>query len=156
LIPEKFEGAFKSLDSIYQRHGHLDARQKALWVALKSGKDIIYTQERLQDRTHMYNILALYCMTNLLGHRKDILRHNQKISQALTDGSEPPLYRDQGFTRASLLIILPMRHAAYCMINALLALSLRAQIDKKVRFMEDFAPNEDELADDPSKPGIIG
>ncbi|ORY37110.1 DUF1253-domain-containing protein [Rhizoclosmatium globosum] len=61
-------------------------------------------------------------------------------------------YRDQGFTRPKVLILLPLKNLAFDVINHILALSGASQIENKSRFTTEFTlpPEEDGL--DPSKP----
>ncbi|KAI8621569.1 digestive organ expansion factor [Chytriomyces sp. MP71] len=61
-------------------------------------------------------------------------------------------YRDQGFTRPKVLILLPLKNIAFDVIETIIKLSGASQIENKSRFMTEFTlpPEEDSL--DPSKP----
>lgn len=129
--------------------------QEEFLSALSSGKDLLYTEETTKNLGQLQNIYTLHAITLLLAKRKEILKHSEKIAKATADGKEPPVCKDQGFSRPSILIVLPMRHSAYLVIESILTLCLRDKIENKTRFLEDFAPTPEELDDDDSKPGTV-
>jgi len=63
--------------------------------------------------------------------------------------------RDQGFTRAKVLILLPFQNSAYHVVTTLIDLcpsSQRTTVEKLKRFKEEFlGPKEDDQID---KPGL--
>ena len=66
----------------------------------------------------------------------------------------PPSYRDQGYTRCTVLYLLPFANLAYQVISAILALlppSCTSTIRQHRRFLQEFAPVA-ELQPDASKP----
>jgi U3 small nucleolar RNA-associated protein 25 len=62
-------------------------------------------------------------------------------------------YRDQGFTKPKVLVLLPFKSAALRFVSALVKLSGATQQDNKKRFMEEFDDPENEP--DPAKPGMF-
>ncbi|KAJ3387765.1 rRNA-binding ribosome biosynthesis protein utp25 [Entophlyctis sp. JEL0112] len=74
---------------------------------------------------------------------------DEKDDENTADSTE---YRDQGFTRPRVLIILPLKNQAFDVINNIISLSGASQIENKSRFISEFTlpPEEDNL--DPSKP----
>ena len=66
----------------------------------------------------------------------------------------PPSYRDQGYTRCTVLYLLPLANLAYHAITTLLSLlppSCTSTLLHHRRFLNDFAPTP-EVQPDPSKP----
>ncbi|KAJ3068839.1 rRNA-binding ribosome biosynthesis protein utp25 [Podochytrium sp. JEL0797] len=61
-------------------------------------------------------------------------------------------YRDQGFTRPKVLIILPFKNIAFDVINMILKLSGASQIENKSRFISEFSVPPEEDGTDASKP----
>ncbi len=59
-------------------------------------------------------------------------------------------FRDQGFTRPRVLVVLPFRNSAYTFINNLIALSGTTQHDNKARFVEEFNDDSEPRDDKPS------
>ena len=116
---------------------------------------MLYTKESLKNFGHLQNVYALHAVETLLSKRKAILKQNEKMSRSTAEGKAPEPVKDQGFARPSVLIILPMRNSAFDVVEAILALSGRSKIENKARFMDDFAPSEEELQADESKPGTV-
>ncbi|KAJ3142561.1 rRNA-binding ribosome biosynthesis protein utp25 [Physocladia obscura] len=61
-------------------------------------------------------------------------------------------YRDQGYTRPRVLVILPLKNQAYDVINTIISLSSATQIENKSRFVSEFTLPPEEDAMDTSKP----
>lgn len=62
--------------------------------------------------------------------------------------------RDQGFTRARVLILLPFKHSALEVVQTIIKLSPKVQQDMiihKSRFLEEFGVEEEENV--PNRPG---
>jgi U3 small nucleolar RNA-associated protein 25 len=61
-------------------------------------------------------------------------------------------FRDQGFTRPSVLIIVPFRNEALNIARYLFEASGRPQEENKKRFMDEFGPSEEDHSSSSSKP----
>ena len=73
--------------------------------------------------------------------RRRILKNNERISHATKAGNEPPEdVQDQGFTRPSVLILLPFRSFALRWVSALTAHtpSSHYQIENNGRFQSEY------------------
>lgn len=69
-----------------------------------------------------------------------MLKNNEKLARAAADSSaaEPTDVRDQGFTRAKVLVLLPLRNSALEWFRLLCAFSLCPQVDNKPRFEREY------------------
>jgi hypothetical protein len=68
--------------------------------------------------------------------RRRVLKNNERISHA---SSNPPEdVQDQGFTRPSVLILLPFRSSALAWINALTTHTPSFQIENHARFLGEY------------------
>lgn len=84
--------------------------------------------------------------------RARVARHDATL-KANGANSEP--VRDQGFARPRVLLLLPMRNAAYDVVQTVLSLVAAdgaAEVANKDRFEEEFAPEEDDEIFDESAP----
>jgi U3 small nucleolar RNA-associated protein 25 len=73
--------------------------------------------------------------------RRRIVKNNERIAHATKAGKEPPEdVQDQGFTRPSVLILLPFRSSALAWFNALTSHtpSPEYQIENRTRFTTEF------------------
>ncbi|KAJ3020196.1 UNVERIFIED_CONTAM: rRNA-binding ribosome biosynthesis protein utp25 [Siphonaria sp. JEL0065] len=78
--------------------------------------------------------------------------NNSKKQSNNTDDTSTPEYRDQGFTRPKILILLPVKNIAFDVISLILKLSGASQIENKSRFTQEFTVPPEEDGIDPSKP----
>ncbi len=81
---------------------------------------------------------------------KRLRREKKRASAEAARGVPVPECKDQGFTRPRVLIMAPMRNAAYKIVNALLRMlpeSRRKNIHNKKRFEEEYGPDADERVD---------
>lgn len=69
------------------------------------------------------------------------MKNNDRLSQASKDSSSTPPsdVQDQGFTRPSVLILLPFRSSALYWAEALLAHLPSHQVENRSRFMSEFS-----------------
>lgn len=73
--------------------------------------------------------------------RRRVLKNNERIAHATKTGNEPPEdIQDQGFTRPSVLILLPFRSSALAWFNALISHtpSPEYQIENHARFTSEY------------------
>jgi U3 small nucleolar RNA-associated protein 25 len=100
-------------------------------------------------RTHANGeeIRLTYCMhalDHILKTRQKVLHHNSKISKLKASKKSvivPDEFRDQGFVRPRVLIVLPFRDSAYRVVNMLINLlnpSEKASIVNYSRFVDEF------------------
>lgn len=73
--------------------------------------------------------------------RRRILKNNDRLAQAAKDASaDPPSdVQDQGFTRPSVLIVLPFRSSAVQWTEAILSQLPSHQVENRTRFMSEFS-----------------
>lgn len=76
-----------------------------------------------------------------------MLKNNAKLSKAQKEGTDVGEMRDQGFTRPTVLIILPFRNTVVDVVDTLIKLSATEQHDNKNRFYEQYNLREDEAVD---------
>lgn len=159
---------FKKLNK-YKKALFRPSLQTDLWNALESGKDVIDLRETIDNFSEIHKVYSLWAIQTVLTRRKEVLKNSEKLAKAMLKEQEkivdeettkrakllvnndPLVFKDQGFTRATVLILLPMRNTAFEVIECLLALSNRNQVENKKRFMDDFAPTPEECQIDPLK-----
>lgn len=96
-------------------------------------------------------------LTTLPRRRKRVLKNNERLSNAKKSESSPPEdVQDQGFTRPTVLILLPFRSSALAWFRALTSHTPTPdfQIENQSRFISEYSLPEDavdKLAD--AEPG---
>lgn len=89
--------------------------QKELLCILSSYLDLYYPEATHEHWEEVTIIYTLHAVNHVLKTRKKIMNHNAKIKSRTQKkgGTSGDLYRDQGYTRPKVLILLPFKHSAY-------------------------------------------
>ncbi|RPD57540.1 digestive organ expansion factor [Lentinus tigrinus ALCF2SS1-7] len=109
--------------------------------ALASYRDIYVTRTTLETQPSMREALTLHTLNHITKKRRRVLKNNERISHAVKAGNSPPEdVQDQGFTRPSVLILLPFRSSALRWVSALTAHtpSSHYQIENNSRFQSEY------------------
>ena len=131
----------------------------ALFTALRSYKDVLYTARTppthraspVGGRDADGDALLLHIAAHIAAAATHVRRGNEREREgreggadAVADDDTP---RDQGFARAKVLLLLPLRstaHAATLRLAALLQSETRADsVQGKARFEEEYGPGSD-------------
>ncbi|RDX42707.1 digestive organ expansion factor [Lentinus brumalis] len=108
---------------------------------LLSYRDVYVTRTTPDTQPSMREALTLHALNHITKKRRRILKNNERISHAVKAGNPPPEdVQDQGFTRPSVLILLPFRSFALRWISALTAHTPRShyQIENHARFQSEY------------------
>ena len=132
----------------------LSSLQSCLYPPLASYADILLTNESRKSRDAINNTIQLHLLNHVLTSRSRIQRNNKRIKEMETndiDVDDPDKYRDQGYTRPSVLVLLPTRGTCHSFFNNMMYLlgdsvSLVEDLD---RFDEEYGPSAPE--DDPDE-----
>ncbi|CAI5713198.1 unnamed protein product [Peronospora effusa] len=152
------------LMATWKRHG-LDPEtvfpkgsvERTLWQQLSAYMDVFFAGQTFENTATLRRLSAMHVLNHVLKARDTVTRNNERIKKRdaeKADDEEEKEYRDQGFCRASVLVLLPLRSAAVAFVNQLLKL-LPANVDtfhNKDRFFRDFgsAVAEKDMKDDNS------
>ncbi|GFH51910.1 hypothetical protein CTEN210_08386 [Chaetoceros tenuissimus] len=123
--------------------------QAAIYPFLSSYCDTQITCLNRENRNDIENMLVLHALNHVLTANNDITSHNNVIrelekKEEVVDTAE---YRDQGYTRPKVLILLPTRSTAYDFVKAMInMLGQNCQVDNEEKFEEEFG--SDTLDDD--------
>jgi U3 small nucleolar RNA-associated protein 25 len=71
-----------------------------------------------------------------------VVNNNVKLASDENPPEDDTPFKDQGFTRPSVLIILPTRNACLKVVNTLISLSATTQQENKARFIKDYSLDE--------------
>ncbi|KAF7727858.1 rRNA-binding ribosome biosynthesis protein utp25 [Apophysomyces ossiformis] len=127
--------------------------QEALFSHMNHYRDMLYCNRTIDNAAEIRNTYVLHALNHVMKTRDRILKNNSKIAKAQKEEKEIGEYRDQGFTRPRVLIVLPFRNTVVEVVNTLIKLSGSEQQENKKRFYEQFslrdddAINEDKPAD---------
>lgn len=160
-ITDTNSGASKNLDALLKHHNVRQRIQKQLTEASSGTKLeetlinslLTYQNVQLQYshssllRSRYQSFYLLHCLNHVLKTRSRVLSDNEKKKRLVKNveegksepGSEDlPEFRDQGYTRPKVLIILPTRNSAWELVNKLIKLSEIKSVESKKRFKDQY------------------
>ncbi|KAF9970800.1 hypothetical protein BGZ73_006419 [Actinomortierella ambigua] len=121
--------------------------QRALVEPMNEYKDILFTNRTIETSQEIRNLYVLHALNHIFKTRDRVLKNTAKLQrhQQTTDSTSViPEYRDQGFTRPKVLIVLPFKNTVVDVVESLVALSGSTEQSNRKRFNEEFDFEEDE------------
>jgi U3 small nucleolar RNA-associated protein 25 len=106
-------------------------------------QDLYYPHRSHQNSEQIRMIYCIHALDHILKTRQKVLHHNSKLAKLKASKKNviiPDEFRDQGFVRPRVLIVLPFRDSAYKVVNMLIDL-LNADKSSTVnykRFEDEF------------------
>ncbi|KAH9081405.1 hypothetical protein LEN26_021288 [Aphanomyces euteiches] len=128
---------------------NLTPLQQLLNGALQKYQDLVYCNQTTDNIAEIRRIAMMHVVNHVLKSRDTISRHNERLSKASDDAE----YRDQGFSRPTVLLLAPLRSAAHSLVHEILDLlpSTVTVIHNKDRFDEEFGVQKDEDEEEDDK-----
>lgn len=135
-------------------------------------QDLFITDRTWQNHDEYLNLSVLHIVNHIYKTRDRVLKNNSKLREQIlkrrerkhrvcldadgqdqykgpsaeeeSDEEDTDKYRDQGFTRPKVLVMVPTRNSAYEFVNRMSSISGLSQAERKKRFKEAFySPNSD-------------
>ncbi|KAI8078645.1 uncharacterized protein BX664DRAFT_303356 [Halteromyces radiatus] len=125
--------------------------QESLFEHINKYRDIMFSNRSITNAKEIRNLYALHAVNHITKTRDRVMKNNAKIQKAHKENKDPGEYRDQGFTRPKVLIVLPFRNTVIDVVESLIKLSGSEQQENKKRFYDQFSLLEEDKVDD-SKP----
>ncbi|KAF9106747.1 rRNA-binding ribosome biosynthesis protein utp25 [Mortierella sp. GBA35] len=122
--------------------------QQALVEPVTEYRDILFTNRTIQNAKEIRNLYTLHALNHVLKTRDRILKNSGKLQrhqQNPNPSAAVPEFRDQGFTRPKVLIILPFKNTVVDVVESLIKLSGSTQQDNKKRFFDEFGAEDEEV-----------
>lgn len=121
--------------------------QQHLFPYLNNYNSLLFNTETHNNASVLRHLYALHALNHVYKTRDRVLKNTAKIK---SDANAE--FRDQGFTRPKVLILLPFRNMALEVVKMLISLSGTTQQDNKKRFFDEFGIDPEEDVVDPKKP----
>lgn len=136
--------------------------QLELYSLLRTYKDLLYTNESIETLDDIQQVYVLHAMKHLMSSRSKIISNNKVFERrTISDNilQDDPLLRDQGFTRAKVLFLLPFRYSALRLGKCIAkTLGEAHNITHMGRFIQEFGDDDGtdstlrQVASDGNKP----
>ena len=121
--------------------------QTALYPGLTSYMDMLITAEKRSNRQSIQEALCLHILNHVWTSRMRVRKHNKRIQESEDSEKDrdevlTESFRDQGFTRPTVLVLLPTRGTCRQFVLAMLALlgGESASVANYDRFEEEYGP----------------
>lgn len=136
----------KILKNSLQQDKIVTPTQSELFSIMSNYQDLYYPNRNHQNGEETRFTYCLHAVNHIIKTRAKILHHNAKLSKMNNDKKPisniiPDSYRDQGLFRPKILIIVPFRNSALCVINILIDLlfpKLGGTVMNHKRFLDEF------------------
>lgn len=128
--------------------GELSSIQRALSSYVFSYQDVLFTGRTVQNADQLRKLYCLHILNHVFKTRDRVVKNNSRISHS----GEDLEYRDQGFTRPKILIMLPTRNSCVQVVDTLISLSAAEQQENKKRFTDAYSMPADQERLNETKP----
>ena len=133
------------------------ALQSTLYPSLSSYADLHICAETRENRNDIGDLLALHVLNHVLTSRGRVQKHNRRMkelrereeaaeeagegtSQGMADEADEERWRDQGYTRPKVLVLLPTRGTAVTFVQRMVSImGDSADINHLDRFEAEYA-----------------
>ena len=147
--PEILAPKIHPLDGIKQRLIQSSVRDTITSSALASDlseamlkyEDICLAYRTVSNSKFLRDVSVLHALNHVYLTRDRVIKNNEKIAQAGEDDTRE--YRDQGFTRPKVLVILPTRQSCVQWMEAVFQISNVEQQENKARFYEQYYADDE-------------
>ncbi|KAI0268848.1 digestive organ expansion factor [Gloeopeniophorella convolvens] len=115
--------------------------QNDILSVLASHRDLYHTHTSLDTAPAVRESIALHMLDHVTKKRRRVLKNNERLAHAAKAGTPAPEdVQDQGFTRPSVLVLLPFRSSAFKWLDALTAHTPAPafQLENAARFRREF------------------
>lgn len=123
----------------------LDDLQRTIAGPIFRYSDLLFGTRTTSNAANVRLLTCLHALNHILKTRDRVLKNNAKIARDADDGTE---FRDQGFTRPKVLMLVPTRHSCVRIMKTIIELSQPDQQENRKRFEEQYAEAEEKNMDD--------
>jgi U3 small nucleolar RNA-associated protein 25 len=143
IVPEQVMK--KRLVPAYQQSAHsLSPISLPLLPHIFGYRDILFAARTPENALSLRSVVCLHALNHVYKTRDKVLKNNARTT-ANPDGIQ---YRDQGFTRPKVLLILPTRNSCARYIEKITEICLPEQQENKKRFEDDFVQRSNDRPED--------
>lgn len=118
--------------------------QQNVFACLNSYRDLYFPERSYKRGEELRLMYCMHAVNHMLKTRGRIMAHNSKIRSR--NDEIPDEFRDKGFTRPKILILLPFRDSALRVVNMMSELLADKQsfVSARKRFVSEYSVREDD------------
>lgn len=114
----------------------LDKNTGNIAFAVFNYQDILFAHQSMEISENIRKLTCLHALNHVFKTRDKVIKDNARLSRE--DIGDDIEFRDQGFTRPKVLMILPTRNACVKYVDSILSLCEPEQQENKKRFQETY------------------
>ena len=107
-----------------------------------SYQDVLFTQRTPDTGEDLRKLFCLHSLDHIFKTRDKVIKGNARIAAA--NHAEDLEFRDQGFTRPKVLIVLPTRQSCAKYVDTIVAFAEPEQQENKKRFQDSYVNADDD------------
>eukprot|EP00803_Ostreobium_quekettii_P009280 evm.model.scf_467.5 EVM.evm.TU.scf_467.5 scf_467:47937-59807(+) len=130
----------------------VDAQQRTFFSLLANYKDVLLPAKPYPNSIPapdpLRDAYVLHCVNHILRSRFAVRRNDSSLKKqgaGATAESDEGVLRDQGFTRPRVLILVPMKNAAFQVVHKMMKLAVdkaKGRTHYRNKFVDQFGPDE--------------
>jgi len=124
---------------------HFGPLETALMPAISNYQDVLYGGRTPANADSLRNMACLHALNHVFKTRDRILKNNARL---VKDVDKSLQFRDQGFTRPKVLILLETRQSCVRYMDTITDLCEPDQQENKKRFQDAFVQSEEKYSED--------
>lgn len=135
MLKQRFKGSAERILPSF------DKLTGSLAFSIFNYQDILFPQRTLKNKETLRKLTCIHVLNHIFKTRNTVIKNNARLGKE--DAQEDIEYRDQGFTRPKVLVVLPTRHSCVEYVHTVISLCEPEQQENKKRFQITYASGED-------------
>jgi U3 small nucleolar RNA-associated protein 25 len=145
--PSSFQIKQKLSSQAKEVLGGLNDPEKGFAASTMSYKDTLFGKRTVPNSPKLRSIACLHALNHIFKTRDKVIKNNARLAKAGPDSVLE--YRDQGFTRPKVLVLVPTRQSCVRYVNTIIDICKPEQQENKKRFEDSYVADEDMSTDKP-------
>lgn len=154
-LPPSVYAKWCTLNAKFDEGEKLGSLAKTVLLSLRDYNDLIVFRKLTgQEEDEIRRLYVAHLVMHVLRARARVVRNDAKLNHGEEGQKSADLVKDQGFHRARVLLLVPMKNTAYEVVKSITALAVGtgdgekdlADIGNSERFEAEFAPGPQEQA----------
>ncbi|QSL65033.1 hypothetical protein MERGE_002337 [Pneumocystis wakefieldiae] len=141
-LKRKLRESFFKYQAIYHTLNSLTNIQHILAAPIFSYQDFLFTYLNYNNKKEVRVLYILHILNHIYKTRHYVLKNNEKIQRFQNSQIE---YRDQGFTRPKILILLSTKNSCLEVVQTIIDISGTEQQENKKRFINEYSIEIDNI-----------
>lgn len=125
-------------DGFKQLNGSLTSVQKAIYPSLMAYRDLCYATSSLSDTEEFSRLVAMHIAQHVVRTAEEVAYNTRILKRNAEEGIHDVEFRDQGYTKPRVLVLVPTKNACFEFMQLLVGASGVDREDNKARFNKAF------------------